>query len=288
MATAANNIRLTVNQWLADNQSQYAGYAPFSNAVGTDVVIDGVTFQKGKIAEAYTTDYAHPSPVGMQLEADLIPLSWFKAADATPAANEASVKGLWVATNKAPTNGLWMIASNSGSKVKDTAGQQTAVHLLATDTSFNDEIDTSDYPGSRTGGYYGNAYNELGDVASTIQRGTAAAPYVAAKNVDQSIAVWRRYGYGTRGLPCRRAWRLCGKAATGRTATTAVFFRSITRFRRFVGPCRSLTLDCVTDFPRTALQTAVRVRGIPKAIPLPTVGAVTRGSCPCTSVQLAP
>lgn len=198
MATNANNIRLKVNQWLADNQSQYAGYAPFSNAVGTDVVIDGVTFQKGKIAEAYTTDYAHPSPVGMQLEADLIPLSWFKAADATPAANEASVKGLWVATNKAPTNGLWMIASNSGSKVKDTAGQQTAVHLLATDTSFNDEIDTSDYPGSRTGGYYGNAYNELGDVASTIQRGTAAAPYVAAKNVDQSIAVWRRYGYGTR------------------------------------------------------------------------------------------
>lgn len=198
MATAANNIRLAVNQWLEDNQSQYAGYAPFSNAVGTDVVIDGVTFQKGKIAEAYTTDYAHPSPVGMQLEADLIPLSWFKAADATPAANEASVKGLWVATNKAPTNGLWMIASNSGSKVKNTAGQQTAVHLLATDTSFNDEIDTSDYPGSRTGGYYGNAYNELGDVASTIQRGTSAAPYVAAKNVDQSIAVWRRYGYGTR------------------------------------------------------------------------------------------
>lgn len=198
MATAANNIRLAVNQWLAYNQSQYAGYVPFSDAVGTDVVIDGVTFQKGKIAEAYTTDYAHPSPVGMQLEADLIPLSWFKAADATPAANEASVKGLWVATNKAPTNGLWMIASNSGSKVKDTAGQQTEVHLLATDTSFNDEIDTSDYPGSRTGGYYGNAYNELGDVASTIQRGTAAAPYVAAKNVDQSIAVWRRYGYGTR------------------------------------------------------------------------------------------
>lgn len=198
MATNANNIRLKVNQWLADNRNLYAGYAPFSNAVGTDVVIDGVTFQKGKIAEAYTTDYAHPSPVGMQLEADLIPLSWFKAADATPAANEASVKGLWVATNKAPTNGLWMIASNSGSKVKDTAGQQTAVHLLATDTSFNDEIDTSDYPGSRTGGYYGNAYNELGDVASTIQRGTAAAPYVAAKNVDQSIAVWRRYGYGTR------------------------------------------------------------------------------------------
>lgn len=198
MATAANNIRLAVNQWLAYNQSQYAGYVPFSDAVGTDVVIDGVTFQKGKIAEAYTTDYAHPSPKGMQLEADLIPLSWFKAPDAAPAANEASVKGLWVATNEAPTNGLWMIASNSGSKVKDTAGQQTEVHLLATDTSFNDEIDTSDYPGSRTGGYYGNAYNELGDVASTIQRGTAAAPYVAAKNVDQSIAVWRRYGYGTR------------------------------------------------------------------------------------------
>lgn len=203
MATAANNIRLTVNQWLADNQSQYAGYAPFSNAVGTDVVIDGVTFQKGKIAEAYTTDYAHPSPVGMQLEADLIPLSWFKAADATPAANEASVKGLWVATNEAPTNGLWMIASNSGSKVKDTAGQQTAVHLLATDTSFNDEIDTSRYPkggyfNNKPGGFYGNAYNELGDVASTIQRGTSAAPYVAAKNVDQNIAVWRRYGYGTR------------------------------------------------------------------------------------------
>lgn len=198
MATAANNIRLAVNQWLAANQNKYAGYAPFSDAVGTDVVIDGVTFQKGKIAEAYTTDCAHPSPKGMQLEADLIPLSWFKAPDAAPAANEASVKGLWVATNEAPTNGLWMIASNSGSKVKDTAGQQTEVHLLATDTSFNDEIDTSDYPGSRTGGYYGNAYNELGDVASTIQRGTAAAPYVAAKNVDQSIAVWRRYGYGTR------------------------------------------------------------------------------------------
>lgn len=198
MATAANNIRLAVNQWLAHNQNKYAGYAPFSDAVGTDVVIDGVTFQKGKIAEAYTTDYAHPSPVGMQLEADLIPLSWFKAADAAPAANEASVTGLWVATNEAPTNGLWMIASNSGSKVKDTAGQQMAVHLLATDTSFNDEIDTSDYPKSKTGGYYGNAYNELGDVASTIQRGTAAAPYVAAKNVDQSIAVWRRYGYGTR------------------------------------------------------------------------------------------
>ncbi|CDB87960.1 uncharacterized protein BN515_02090 [Firmicutes bacterium CAG:170] len=198
MATAANNIRLTVNQWLADNQSQYAGYAPFSNAVGTDVVIDGVTFQKGKIAEAYTTDYAHPSPKGMQLEADLIPISWFKAADAAPAANEASVKGLWVATNEAPTNGLWMIASNSGSKVKDTAGQQTAVHLLATDTRFDDEIDTSDYPNRQTGCKRGNAYNELGDVTSTIQRGTSAAPYVAAKNVDQSIAVWRRYGYGTR------------------------------------------------------------------------------------------
>lgn len=198
MATAANNIRLTVNQWLADNQSQYAGYVPFSGAVGADTVIDGVTFPMGQIAEAYATDFVHPSPKGMQLEADLIPLSWFKAPDAAPAANEASVKGLWVATNEAPTNGLWMIASNSGSKVKDTAGQQTEVHLLATDTSFNDEIDTSDYPGSRTGGYYGNAYNELGDVASTIQRGTAAAPYVAAKNVDQSIAVWRRYGYGTR------------------------------------------------------------------------------------------
>lgn len=201
MATNANNIRLKVNQWLADNQSQYAGYAPFSNAVGTDVVIDGVTFQKGKIAEAYTTDYAHPSPVGMQLEADLIPLSWFKAPDAAPAANEASVKGLWVATNEAPTNGLWMIASNSGSKVKDTAGQQTEVHLLAADKKYADEIDVNDYHSSifdRTGGFYGNAYNELGDVASTIQRGTSAAPYVAAKNVDQNIAVWRRYGYGTR------------------------------------------------------------------------------------------
>lgn len=198
MATAANNIRLAVNQWLADNQSQYAGYAPFSGAVGADTVIDGVTFPMGQIAEAYATDFVHPSPKGMQLEADLIPISWFKAVDAAPAANEASVTGLWVATNEAPTNGLWMIASNSGSKVKDTAGQQMAVHLLATDTSFNDEIDTSDYPKSKTGGYYGNAYNELGDVASTIQRGTAAAPYVAAKNVDQSIAVWRRYGYGTR------------------------------------------------------------------------------------------
>lgn len=201
MATNANNIRLAVNQWLADNRNLYAGYAPFSDAVGTDVVIDGVTFQKGKIAEAYTTDYAHPSPVGMQLEADLIPLSWFKAADATPAANEASVKGLWVATNKAPTNGLWMIASNSGSKVKDTAGQQTEVHLLAADKKYADEIDVNDYHSNifdRTGGFYGNAYNELGDVASTIQRGTSAAPYVAAKNVDQNIAVWRRYGYGTR------------------------------------------------------------------------------------------
>lgn len=201
MATAANNIRLAVNQWLADNQSQYAGYVPFSDAVGTDVVIDGVTFQKGKIAEAYTTDYAHPSPKGMQLEADLIPISWFKAPDAAPAANEASVKGLWVATNKAPTNGLWMIASNSGSKVKDTAGQQTEVHLLAADKKYADEIDVNDYHSSFrdwTGGFYGNAYNELGDVASTIQRGTSAAPYVAAKNVDQNIAVWRRYGYGTR------------------------------------------------------------------------------------------
>ena len=203
MATAANNIRLTVNQWLADNQSQYAGYVPFSDAVGTDVTIDGVTFPKGQIADVYTTDYAHPSPKGMQLEADLIPISWFKAADAAPAANEASVKGLWVATNEAPTNGLWVIASNSGSKVKDTAGQQTAVHLLATDTSFNDEIDTSRYPkggyfNNKPGGFYGNAYNELGDVASTIQRGTSAAPYVAAKNVDQNIVVWRRYGYGTR------------------------------------------------------------------------------------------
>ena len=198
MATAANNIRLAVNQWLAGNQSQYAGYAPFSDAVGTDVTIDGVTFPKGQIADVYTTDYAHPSPKGMQLEADLIPISWFKAADAEPAANEARVTGLWVATNEAPTNGLWMIASNSGSKVKDTVGQQTDVHLLATDTGFEDEIDTGDYGTGNTGGFYGNAYNELGDVASTIQRGTAAAPYVAAKNVDQSIAVWRRYGYGTR------------------------------------------------------------------------------------------
>lgn len=203
MATAANNIRLAVNQWLADNQSQYAGYVPFSGAVGADTVIDGVTFPMGQIAEAYATDFVHPSPKGMQLEADLIPISWFKAADAAPAANEARVTGLWVATNEAPTNGLWMIASNSGSNVKDTAGQQTAVHLLATDTSFNDEIDTSRYPkggyfNNKPGGFYGNAYNELGDVASTIQRGTSAAPYVAAKNVDQNIAVWRRYGYGTR------------------------------------------------------------------------------------------
>ena len=198
MATAANNIRLTVNQWLADNQSQYAGYVPFSDAVGADVTIDGVTFPKGQIADVYTTDYAHPSPKGMQLEADLIPISWFKAADAAPAANEASVKGLWVAANEAPTNGLWMIASNSGSKVKDTVGQQSDVYLLATDTGFEDEIDTNDYGVGSTGGFYGNAYNELGNVASTIQRGTSAAPYIAAGNVDQSIAVWRRYGYGTR------------------------------------------------------------------------------------------
>lgn len=94
MATAANNIRLAVNQWLADNQSQYAGYAPFSGAVGADTVIDGVTFPMGQIAEAYATDFVHPSPKGMQLEADLIPISWFKAVDAAPAANEASVTGL--------------------------------------------------------------------------------------------------------------------------------------------------------------------------------------------------
>ena len=197
MATAANNIRLTVNQWLADNQSQYAGYAPFSDAVGTDVVIDGVTFQKGKIAEVYTTDYAHPSPVGMQLEADLIPLSWFKTADAVPAANEASVKGLWVATNEAPTNGLWMIASNSGSNVKDTVGQQTPVFLLASDSQYTDQIDTSDYLKGKVGAENGNAYNELGHVKSVIQRGTNAAPYVAQSETERA-AEWRRYGYGTR------------------------------------------------------------------------------------------
>ena len=197
MATNANNIRLKVNQWLANNRNLYAGYAPFSDAVGTDVVIDGVTFQKGKIAEAYTTDYAHPSPVGMQLEADLIPLSWFKAPDAAPAANEASVTGLWVATNEAPTNGLWMIASNSGSKAKNTAGQQAPVYLLASDPQYNDQIDTSDYLKGSVGAENGNAYNELGHVKSVIQRGTNAAPYVAQSETERA-AEWRRYGYGTR------------------------------------------------------------------------------------------
>lgn len=197
MATKANDIRLAVNQWLAGNQSQYAGYAPFSDAVGTDVTIDGVTFPKGQIADAYTTDYAHPSPKGMQLEADLIPISWFKAADAAPAANEASVKNLWVATNESPTNGLWMIASNSGSKIKDTDGQQTRVYLLASDSQYNDQIDTSDYLKGSVGAENGNAYNELGHVESLIQRGTNAAPYVAQSETERT-AEWRRYGYGTR------------------------------------------------------------------------------------------
>ena len=197
MATAANNIRLAVNQWLAVNQSQYAGYAPFSGAVGTDAVIDGMTFPNGQIADAYATDFVHPSPVGMQLEASLIPLSWFKDADTDPAANEASVKNLWVATNEAPTNGLWMIASNSGSKVKDTAGQQTKVYLLASDSQYNDQIDTSDYLKGSVGAENGNAYNELGHVESMIQRGTSAAPYVAQSETERA-AEWRRYGYGTR------------------------------------------------------------------------------------------
>ena len=197
MATAANNIRLAVNQWLADNQSQYTGYVPFSDAVGADTVIDGVTFPMGQIAEAYATDFVHPSPKGMQLEADLIPISWFKAADAAPAANEASVTGLWVATNEAPTNGLWMIASNSGSKVKDTVGQQTPVFLLASDSQYTDQIDTSDYLKGNVGAENGNAYNELGHVESVIQRGTNAAPYVAQSETERA-AEWRRYGYGTR------------------------------------------------------------------------------------------
>lgn len=196
-ATAANNIRLTVNQWLAANQSQYAGYVPFSDAVGADTVIDGVTFPMGQIAEAYATDFVHPSPKGMQLEADLIPISWFKAADAAPAANEARVTGLWVATNEAPTNGLWMIASNSGSKVKDTVGQQTPVFLLASDSQYTDQIDTSDYLKGKVGAENGNAYNELGHVESVIQRGTKAAPYVAQSEAERT-AEWRRYGYGTR------------------------------------------------------------------------------------------
>ena len=197
MATNANSIRLTVNQWLADNQNLYAGYAPFSGAVGADTVIDGVTFPMGQIAEAYATDFVHPSPKGMQLEADLIPIRWFKAADAAPAANEASVTGLWVATNEAPTNGLWMIASNSGSKVKDTVGQQTPVFLLASDSQYTDQIDTSDYLKGKVGAENGNAYNELGHVKSVIQRGTNAAPYVAQSETERA-AEWRRYGYGTR------------------------------------------------------------------------------------------
>lgn len=197
MATAANNIRLAVNQWLAGNQSQYAGYVPFSGAVGADTVIDGVTFPMGQIAEAYATDFVHPSPKGMQLEADLIPISWFKAADAAPAANEARVTGLWVATNEAPTNGLWMIASNSGSNVKDTVGQQTPVFLLASDSQYTDQIDTSDYLKGKVGAENGNAYNELGHVESVIQRGTKAAPYVAQSEAERT-AEWRRYGYGTR------------------------------------------------------------------------------------------
>ena len=203
-ADQVNPIRLAVNAWLADNQSQYAGYIPCTAKIGEDVTIGGTVYPLGQIAKRYTTDWVHPSPAGMQAEADLIPITYFKAVS-TPAANQAAVTNIWVATNEMPTNGKWLIASNSGKNVKDTAGQQGTVHLLATDKQYTDEIDTADYPSgglfNAPGGYYGNAVNELGDVTGTIQRGTEAAPYVTVAQSDsqtRSTAIWTRYGYGTR------------------------------------------------------------------------------------------
>ena len=186
-----NPIRLAVNAWLADNQSQYAGYIPCTAKIGEDVTIGGTVYPLGQIAKRYTTDWVHPSPAGMQAEADLIPITYFKAVS-TPAANQAAVTNIWVATNEMPTNGKWLIASNSGKNVKDTAGQQGTVHLLATDTQYTSQITSTNNS---------NPYNQLGDVTATIQRGTAAAPYVApgtAVTGEKPTAVWTRYGYGTR------------------------------------------------------------------------------------------
>lgn len=75
-ADQVNPIRLAVNAWLADNQSQYAGYIPCTAKIGEDVTIGGTVYPLGQIAKRYTTDWVHPSPAGMQAEADLIPITY--------------------------------------------------------------------------------------------------------------------------------------------------------------------------------------------------------------------
>lgn len=172
MAQNANGIREAVNAWLAGNTDKYAGYAPFSAAVGADYTIGGATFADGQIDDRYATDKVHPSPLGMQTEADLVPISWFGSTEDT-AENRASVKNIWVASNSLPKNGKWMISSGSGNGIKNTAGQRGSVYLLAVN-----------------GG-------SISQNVAAIRRGTTAAPYIVMTDA-LSGAVFVRYGYGTR------------------------------------------------------------------------------------------
>lgn len=168
-AKYANDIRETVNAWLEDNSARFKKYVPFSDAVGVDVTVDGVEFKCGALAAAYTTDKIHPSPAGMQAEADMIDPAWFGTPAAADGKNTAAVKNIWVAANAMPQNGKWVVASDSGLDAKGTAGQSTRAYLVA----------------------------EGGAVGADVRRGTEAAPYIVMTDA-LSGAVLTRYGYGTR------------------------------------------------------------------------------------------
>ncbi len=168
-AKGANDIREAVNAWLAANSARFKKYVPFSAAVGTDVTVGGTLFACGALADAYTTDKIHPSPAGMQAEAELIDPAWFGTPAAANGANTAAVKNIWVAANAMPLNGRWIVANSSALAAKDLAGQASSAYLVA----------------------------EGGAIPATVRRGTAAAPYILVTDA-LSAAVLTRYGYGTR------------------------------------------------------------------------------------------
>ncbi|MGM9591437.1 MAG: SGNH/GDSL hydrolase family protein, partial [Oscillospiraceae bacterium] len=193
-------VRLEVNQWLADNCSDYTdednmtvdpksgysfGYIPVSEAVGE--LRSGYSDQY-VLKSAYTTDHIHYSAAGQTVIANHVPISIFKGVKAEDVEKTASVGNLYVATTSTIGGGYYFFGSSENLS-SGASDQQSTIYLMQSDGS---ETSTPSYYGplgEYRGAYYGNPVVGLKKVSTTLQRGTVGAPYFAIASSDSTGVV---------------------------------------------------------------------------------------------------
>ena len=186
-------IRLEVNQWLADNCSHYTdednmtvdpkngysfGYIPVSEAVGE--LRSGYSDQY-VLKSAYTTDHIHYSAAGQTVIANHVPISIFKGVKDVE--KTASVGNLYVATTSTEGGGYYFFGS-SESLSSGATDQQSTIYLMQSDGNETSTPSWHGLLGEYRGAYYGNPIVDVGNLTTTLQRGTGAAPYIAVKSTS--------------------------------------------------------------------------------------------------------